>query len=50
VSTFLQVLCVVLVAVGMGLSLAHALEFPGKLRLPKDENMIVQSIYYPGRT
>ena len=49
-STFLQVLCVVLVAVGMGLSLAHALEFPGKLRLPKDEYMIVQSIYYPGFT
>jgi hypothetical protein len=34
----------------MGLSLAHALEFPGKLRLPKDEYMIVQSIYYPGFT
>ena len=49
-STFLQVLCVVLVAVGMGLSLAHALEFPGKPRLPESEYMIVQSIYYPGFT
>ena len=47
-STLLEVLCVVLVAVGMGLSLAHALEFPGKLRLPEKEYMIVQSIYYPG--
>src|SRR5688572_24422100 len=47
---FLQVLSLVLVAVGMGLSLAHALEYPGKLRLPKDIYLTVQTIYYPGFT
>ncbi len=47
---FLQVLCLVLIAVGMGLSLAHALEFPGKLRLPKETYFAVQTIYYPGFT
>ena len=31
--TILSVLALLLVAVTMGLSLAHALEFPGKLRL-----------------
>ena len=47
---FLQVLCLVLIAVGMGLSLAHALEFPGKLRLPRETYLAVQTIYYPGFT
>jgi hypothetical protein len=47
---FLQVLSIVLVAVGMGLSLAHALELPGKLRLDGDAYFIVQTIYYPGFT
>ncbi|WP_439687802.1 DUF1772 domain-containing protein [Cupriavidus oxalaticus] len=46
----LQVLSVVLVAIGMGLSLAHALELPGKLRLNKDTYLGVQTIYYPGFT
>jgi hypothetical protein len=46
----LQILTVVLVAIAMALSLAHALEFPGKLRLGKDEYLTVQPIYYPGFT
>jgi hypothetical protein len=37
-------------AVAMALSLAHALEFPGKLRLGKDAYLAVQQIYYPGFT
>ena len=45
-----QVLTIVLVAIGMALSLAHALELPGKLRLTKDVYIAVQSIYYPGFT
>jgi hypothetical protein len=32
----LQVLTVILVAVAMALSLAHALELPGKMRLTKE--------------
>jgi hypothetical protein len=48
--SFLKVLCVVLVAVGMALSLAHALELPGKLKLNNDAYLSVQSIYYPGFT
>ena len=39
-----------LVAVTMGLSLAHALEFPGKLRLDEPTYRAVQAIYYPGFT
>ncbi len=39
-----------LVAVPMALSLAHALELPGKLRLPKDAYLATQTIYYPGFT
>jgi hypothetical protein len=39
-----------LVAVTMGLSLAHALEFPGKLRLDEPPYRAVQAIYYPGFT
>jgi Domain of unknown function (DUF1772) len=46
----LQVLTVMLAAVTMALSLAHALELPGKLRLNKDEYLAVQPIYYPGFT
>jgi Anthrone oxygenase len=46
----LQILATLLVAVGMALSLAHALELPGKLRLPKETYIAVQSIYYPGFT
>lgn len=46
----LQIVTVLLVAVAMTLALAHALELPGKLRLPKDHYLAVQSIYYPGFT
>ena len=41
---------IVLSGVGMGLSLAHALELPGKRRLGRDAYFAVQSIYYPGFT
>jgi hypothetical protein len=46
----LQVAAVILVAVAMALSLAHALELPGKMRLGKDTYLAVQQIYYPGFT
>lgn len=46
----LQIVCVLLVAVGAGLSLAHALEYPGKLRLDEEKYLTVQTIYYPGFT
>jgi hypothetical protein len=45
-----EILSVLLVAVAMALSLAHALEWPGKLRLSKDEYLAMQPIYYPGFT
>lgn len=46
----LQVLTVLLVAVALTASLAHALELPGKLRLAKEAYLAVQPIYYPGFT
>lgn len=46
----LQVITVFLAAVTMSLALAHALEFPGKLRLDKQTYLRVQTIYYPGFT
>ena len=45
-----QALTIVLVSVGMALSLAHVLEFPGKRRLGRDIYFTVQTIYYPGFT
>jgi len=50
VITTLSVVALFLVAVTMGLSLAHALEFPGKLRLDEPTYRAVQAIYYPGFT
>ena len=47
---FVEILAVVLVAVTMALTLAHALEFPGKLRLDREQYFAVQTIYYPGFT
>ena len=44
----LQVLTITAAAVSMALSLAHALELPGKMRLTKDQYLAVQPIYYPG--
>jgi hypothetical protein len=41
---------VLLVSVAMTLALAHALEYPGKMRLSKDTYLAVQQIYYPGFT
>jgi hypothetical protein len=46
----LQVATVFLAAVAMCLSLAHALELPGKRRLDKETYFAVQAIYYPGFT
>lgn len=46
----LQVLTVILVAVAMALSLAHALELPGKMRLEQETYYAMQPIYYPGFT
>jgi hypothetical protein len=46
----LQIITILLVAVGMGLSLAHALEYPGKMRLSREAYFTVQKIYYPGFT
>ena len=46
----LQVITVFLVALVMGLALAHALEFPGKMRLGREQYMTTQTIYYPGFT
>lgn len=48
--TTLSVLSLLLLAVTMGLSLAHALERPGKLRLVEPTYRAVQAIYYPGFT
>jgi len=47
---FLEVVTIFLVAVAMSLALAHALEFPGKMRLTRDNYLATQSIYYPGFT
>jgi hypothetical protein len=46
----LQVVTLLFVAVAMATMLAHALELPGKLKLSKDEYLVVQKIYYPGFT
>ena len=45
-----HIFALMLVAIAMALSLAHALELPGKLRLPKQNYLAVQTIYYPGFT
>jgi len=49
-SVALSVFTVILVAIAMGLSLAHALEWPGKMRLGREQYLAVQPIYYPGFT
>jgi hypothetical protein len=48
--TILSVLALLLIAVTMGLALAHALEFPGKAKLDEPTYRAVQTIYYPGFT
>src|SRR5437879_6941212 len=46
----LKILALVLVAITAALSLAHALELPGKMRLGREQYLAVQPIYYPGFT
>jgi hypothetical protein len=46
----LKILCLLLVGVTAALSLAHALEWPGKMRLTREQYLAVQPIYYPGFT
>ena len=46
----LKILSLILVAVAAALSLAHALELPGKMRLTREQYLAVQPIYYPGFT
>ena len=46
----LEVVAILLTAVVMSLSLAHALELPGKLRLNREAYLTTQTIYYPGFT
>lgn len=46
----LQVVSVFLASMAMALSLAHALELPGKLRLDKQTYCAMQPMYYPGFT
>lgn len=43
-------LALLLIAIAFGLSLAHVLELPGKLRLDRETYCKVQEIYYPGFT
>jgi hypothetical protein len=43
-----QIVTLLLVALAMATAVAHALELPGKMRLPRDTYLAVQSIYYPG--
>jgi hypothetical protein len=44
------ILCLFLVAMKFGTSLAHVAELPGKLRLDEPTYKAVQAIYYPGFT
>jgi hypothetical protein len=46
----LQIVTLVLVALAMACAVGHALELPGKMRLPKETYLAVQPIYYPGFT
>jgi hypothetical protein len=46
----LQILTVLFVSIAMALSLAHALEYPGKMRLKREDYLAAQKIYYPGFT
>jgi hypothetical protein len=50
VSEGLQIVCLTLIVLALVPALAHALEYPGKRRLAKDEYSAVQRIYYPGFT
>lgn len=43
-----QIATLLLVALAMATSVAHALELPGKMKLSRDTYLAVQRIYYPG--
>ncbi|MBN9658770.1 MAG: DUF1772 domain-containing protein [Acidobacteria bacterium] len=47
---YLQVAAVLLTALAMALAVAHALEYPGKMRLNRENYLVTQTIYYPGFT
>ena len=46
----IKVAAEVFVAVAMALALAHALEYPGKMRLDRSTYVAMQPIYYPAFT
>ena len=46
----IQLVTVLLVALAMVPAVAHALELPGKLRLAREQYLMVQRIYFPGFT
>ena len=46
----LGVISLLLAAIVMALSLAHALEYPGKRRLDRETYLAMQAVYYPGFT
>ena len=48
--TTLQLITLFLVALTMACAVAHALELPGKMRLPQEIYLAAQTIYYPGFT
>lgn len=44
----LQILTLATVAIALALPTAHMLEWPGKLRLSREQYMAMQRVYYPG--
>lgn len=46
----LEIVTVFFASIAMSMALAHALEYPGKLRLDERTYLAVQTIYYPGFT
>jgi len=48
--TVLEIIALVIAALVVTTTLAHALEMPGKLRLHKEAYLGMQMIYYPGFT
>ena len=44
----LAVLAILTVALAAALAVAHAVEFPGKMRLSRDSFLVAETIYYPG--
>jgi hypothetical protein len=46
----LQIASLLLIAVAWALAFAHAAEYPGKMRLERNDYYAAQTIYYPGFT